>query len=319
MTFWLTAVAIVLSCFAIVFTATSLATAVLTPAFARRVEHYAPHLRAGLLFRWRVLPAGCAVACALGAALPIYLAYEPPDNAQETLARTLIVSALFGGALLAGGAWRAARAWSATSQLMRDWQIRGRQLDEVEAPIPVFAVEESFPTVAVVGFSHPALFIAERVLRECTPDQVRAMVLHECAHVTHGDNLKRFVIRACPDVLRRSGALDRAWSRASEEAADARAVAGNPASAFDLAEALIRVARIAPHTSTLEVASAFYLGGSVESRVRQLVDPDATVRNPFPPFIGLVSCSGAVIIAALVFAGAPAIHQLMEAAVRLLP
>ena len=123
-------------------------------------------------------------------------------DADETFARTLLVDGDGAArALLARGAWRGRRG------LARDaarHARRGRRAaagsTTIDAPIPVFAIEESFPTVAVVGFSRPALFIAERVLRECTADEVRAMVLHECAHVTHRDNLKRFLIRACPDV-----------------------------------------------------------------------------------------------------------------------
>ena len=249
---------------------------------ARRLERNAPEARASLLFRLRLLPGACAALCAFGIALPIFLRYEPVD-ADETFARTLIVTALAGGALLARGAYRAAAALRATGAVMRDWQARGRRLRTLDAPIPVFAIEESFPTVAVVGFSRPALFIAERVLRECSPDEVRAMVLHECAHVTHRDNLKRFFIRACPDVIRRGSALDRAWTSATEEAADARAAGGDPGSALELAQALIHVARLAPGPSRLEVASAFYLGGSIESRIRRLVDPAGSLPNPTRP------------------------------------
>ncbi|HMC77045.1 MAG TPA: hypothetical protein VKH34_07920 [Vicinamibacterales bacterium] len=319
MSFWLTGGAIALSCFALVFTATSLLSAVCSPALFRRIARYAPSTRARLLFQWRMLPAAIGLAWAIGVALPIYLAYEPRDNSDEIMARTLIACALAGGALLIRGTWRAASAWRATTRLMRDWRARGRRLHGFEASIPVFAIEESFPTVAVVGFSRPALFIAERVLRECTPDEVRAMVLHECAHVTHRDNLKRFLIRACPDVLRRDATFDRAWSRATEEAADARAVAANPGFALELAQALIRVARLAPQPSTLELASAFYLGGSIESRVRQLVEPANSLPDPSRPLGCVMALTAVAMFAALVFAGAATIHQVMEAAVRVLP
>jgi hypothetical protein len=321
MTYWLFAAVITLSCFALVATLTSVLIAAAGPAVARRLERYAPESRASLLFHLRVLPGACAVVCAFGIALPIFLRYEPAD-AEETLARTLLVTAMAGGALLARGAFRAVSALRATAAVMRDWQARGRRLWTVDAPIPVFAIEESFPTVAVVGFSRPALFIAERVLRECSPDEVRAMVLHECAHVTHRDNLKRFFIRACPDVLRRGSALDRAWTSASEEAADARAAGGDPGSALELAQALIHVARLAPGRSTLEVASAFYLGGSIESRIRRLIDPAGNLPNPPRPLSRTIVCMmslAALGLAGLIASAAPAIHEFMEVTVRHLP
>ena len=185
--------------------------------------------------------------------------------------------------------------------------------------MPVFAIEESFPTVAVVGFWRPVLFIAERVLRECTADEVRAMVLHECAHVTYRDNLKRLLIRACPDALRPNGPLDRAWSSAAEEAADARAAGTDRAFALELAQALIRVARLAPRVSTLEVVSAFYLGGSIESRVRRLVEPADSLPDPSRPLGCVLACATALFLGGLIVLGAPALHRLMEAAVGSLP
>jgi hypothetical protein len=312
------AVAITLSAFAMVATLTSMLIGLAAPMVARRIARYTPAARAAFLFRLRVLPAAWAVVCAFGVALPIFLYFEPP-NAEERLARTLLLIAALGAALLARGAWRAITVWRATGAVMRGWLARGRRLDAFDAPMPVFAIEESFPTVAVVGFSHPVLFIAERVLRECTADEVRAMVLHECAHVTYRDNLKRFLIRACPDAVRRNSALDRAWTNAAEEAADARAAGGDPAFALDLAQALIRVARLAPRVSTLEVVSAFYLGGSIESRVRRLVEPADSLPDPSRPLGWVMACAAAVALAGLAVFTAADIHQLMEAAVRFLP
>jgi hypothetical protein len=315
------AAAITLSCFAIVATGASILIGLAAPMLARRIARYAPAVRATLLFRLRILPAACALVCAFAVALPIFLYFEPLDSGEE-MARTLVFTAIAGAALLARGAWRAAAGLRATGALLRGWQARGRRLDAIDAfdaPLPVFAIEESFPTVAVVGFSHPALFIAERVLRECSPGEVRAMVQHECAHVTSRDNLKRFLIRACPDVLRRNSVLDRAWTSAAEEAADARAAGGDPASALALAEALVRVARIAPRVSTLEVASAFYLGGSIESRVRRLVEPVHSLPDPSRPLGCVMACAAAAAFAGLAVFTAADIHQLMEAAVRFLP
>ena len=317
--YWLGAALITLSSFAVAATAISLIIGLAAPALTRRFERFSPASRATLLFRLRVLPSTGATVWALGVALPIFLWFEPRDNGDETFARTLFVTATAGVALLLRGAWRALAGWRATGTLVREWQARGRRLHDIDAPIPVFAIEESFPTVALVGFSRPVLFIAERVLRECTTDEVRAMVRHECAHVTHRDNFKRFLMRACPDVLRRGSALDRAWVSAAEQAADAHAAAGNPGFALELAQALIRVARLAPHVTTIDVASAFYLGGSIEARVRQLVEPSASLPDPGRRFGWVTACSLLAVAAGAIVLAAPTIHQLMETAVRSMP
>jgi Peptidase family M48 len=317
--YWLGAALITLSSFSVVATAISLVIGLAAPALARRLERVSPAKRATRLFQLRVLPAACAAVWALGVALPIFLWFEPRDNSDETFARTLFVAAAAGAALLLHGAWRALAGWRATGALIREWQARGRRLHDIDAPMPVFAIDESFPTVALVGFSRPVLFIAERVLRECTAQEVRAIVLHECAHVTHRDNVKRLLMRACPDVLRRGRTIDRAWVSAAEQAADARAAAANPGFALELAQALIRVARLAPRVNTVDLASAFYLGGSIEARVRRLVEPADSLPDPTRPLGCVMACSLLVVFAGAIVLAAPAIHELMEAAVRVLP
>src|SRR5690242_20990294 len=55
--------------------------------------------------------------------------------------------------------------------LFRSWEARGRRLEGFDTPLPVFAIDEQFPTVAVVGVTRPALFVAERVLVERSEEQ----------------------------------------------------------------------------------------------------------------------------------------------------
>src|SRR5205823_5089341 len=136
------------------------------------------------------------------------------------------------------------------------------------------------------------------------------------AHVSARDNLKRLLIRACPDVFGAPCALDRAWTAAAEEAADARAAAERPAARLDLAQALIHVARLAvPEVPAL--VSAFYLGGSIDARVRRLVDlPAEPASAPWPRF---ALPAAVLLFAAVEITVAPALHALMEQAVRFLP
>jgi hypothetical protein len=316
MTYWLLVGATTLSAFALAAVLSSLAVASAGPIVTRHVHGYSPASRALFLFQMRVLPAAVATVAAFGVALPVFVRYERHDT-DEVIARTLLVTAAFGAALIGRGVARAFASWRATHAVMQAWRRRGRALADMTAPIPVYAIDESFPTVAVVGCLRPVLFISERVLRECNADEVRAIVSHECAHVTARDNVKRFFVRACPDVLPSGTAVERAWRIAVEEAADASAATANPACAADLAQALIRVARLAP-MSAPALASTFYSDGSIESRVRLLVElptaPD--LARPFGRV--MIGGLGAAFAFAVVLA-APTLHQVMEAAVRLLP
>lgn len=315
MTYWMLAATIVFSVFAVTVAAASVLVASLAPWAARRLERYSPASRAAVLFRIRMLPAAVASLVAFGIAMPVFFWFEPRDSG-ESVSRTLLVIGIAGASLIVRGAWRAASAWRATRRVLHGWLARGRRIDLFDAPLPVFAIEEPFPTVAVVGVARPALFIAERVLRECSDGEVRALLHHECAHVTERDNLKQFLMRACPDVV--GADLDRAWASAAEEAADAAAVARDPGFALELAQALIRIARLAPAPQTPVLASPFYLGGSIESRVRRLVDA-GDAPEMARPFGAATLCAAVLCAAAAVALTAHDVHQFMEVLVQRLP
>jgi len=320
MTFVLLAATAALASFAIVDAGASAALALAFRLAGARLDRYSPASRAAVLFRLRVLPALMGAICGFGISLPIFVAFEPFDT-DEPVSRTLAAIAGAGLAVLLRAVWRAWAAWRDTARVSREWQRRGRRLDASEigdtTALPVFGIEAAFPTVAVVGMTRPVLFVAERVLAECSTDEIRAMIAHESAHISSRDNVKRFLLRGCPDLFGRCSGLTRAWSAAAEEAADAAAVWTRPGCALDLAQALIRVARLAP-ASVPELASSFYPGGDIERRIRRLVDP---VQAPdVPVVLGLWlfwSAGFAVVAAALVFA--PALHQMMEALVRIVP
>ena len=315
MTFWLITAAVTLGAFATIAAIGSAIVSISATSIARRFEGYSPAACAAGLFRLRLLPGVVAAFGAFAFLLPAFIAYEPRGTTERVPVLAAVLACV-GGALLIRGLWRAIAAWHATRAVVRDWRHRGRRIDIFDTPLPVFAIEESFPTVAVVGVFRPALFIAERVLRECPADEVRAMLHHECAHVAKRDNLKRLIIRACPDFL--GAELDRAWARAAEEAADAAVAAVHPGYAVELAQALIHVARLAPRPEAPALASAFYLGGSIESRVRRLIEPDAAPLA-YPRSRRVIAASVTLASAAAALAIAPAIHRAVEVLVNALP
>jgi beta-lactamase regulating signal transducer with metallopeptidase domain len=182
--------------------------------------------------------------------------------------------------------------------------------------VAVYAIDVPYPIVAVAGVVRPAVFIAERLLAECSSGEVRAMIGHETSHIRTFDNARRFVLCACPDLFGDRSRLTRAWKDAAEEAAD-EDVARTPAHALDLAQALIRVARLAPACAPA-LASAFYAGAGIDGRVRRLVTRPVYDAVPVVLRGWALGIAAAVLAAAFVLS-APVIHQLMEAAVRLVP
>ena len=315
MTYAALAMAAALSSFAVAAIVLSMCTALVSKRAERGSERYAPHVRAGLLFRLRVLPGLGAAIFGFAVALPTFVAFEPYDT-DEPLPRAMIVLALFGAWLLARAAWRGYAAWRATAQVAAEWKSAARELPDLDGRVQVYAVDVPYPLVAVVGIARPALFIAERVLTECTVGELQAMIAHETSHIRTLDNARRFALRVCPDLLGDESALTCGWKDAAEEAADAD-VARTPPRALDLAQALIRVARLTP-PSTPALASAFYTGASVEARIRRLINPPAYAAVPMV-LRGWVLAVAAVVLTGAFVLGAPVIHQLMEAAVRLVP
>jgi len=312
--YWILAAVSALSAFALFALAGSLVARAAAALLARSNARRAPAPRARLLFNLRMLPGVCAVLVAFGIALPIFLWFEDAGT-TESVSRTLGVLSFAGAGLLLRASWRAAAAWQSTARVLDDWRRRGRALDGLDAPLPAYAIDDPFPIVAVVGVLRPRLFVAERVLRECAPDEVAAMIAHECAHVSARDNLKRLLIRACPGLFG-VARLDRVWGAAAEEAADARAAGFDATARLNLAEALIHVARLAvPQVPPL--ASAFYLGGSIDDRVRRLIEPPVNVEAP--RWTRVVFPGALALFAAAIVLVAPALHALMEQAVRLLP
>jgi beta-lactamase regulating signal transducer with metallopeptidase domain len=316
MSYWRMIALVTLSAVTLIAAITSIAVSLLARAFERRLERRAPASRATALFWLRVLPAAAGVLGGFGVVLPLFMWFEPRET-HERVAMTLALAATAGMTLLARAAWRSAGALRATRTLSREWQRGGRHLTEFDAPLPVFAISAAFPTVAVVGFRRPILFIAEQVLRDCSQDEIRAMISHECAHVDAGDNVKRLLLRACPDLSARGRSLESAWERACEEAADAAAANRAPALALPLAQALIRVARLATPFVAAPV-STFHQGGSVETRVRRLLEP--TAPSGSTTFRGRVLLVLAAAVAVFVLVTtAPSIHQVMETTLAWLP
>src|SRR6185437_4137342 len=202
MTYLALAIVATFGSFAVVAVCASLALRLTGDAVARRLDRYSAGSRAGVLFSLRLLPGVTAIVGAFFIALPIFVVFEPLDT-DEPLSRLLLLAAAAGIVLAASGAWRAFAAWRATRRTSREWLRRSRPLPDLDAPFPAYAIDDPRPLVAIVGFWQPRLFVAEGVLATCSAEEVRAIVAHECMHVLAHDNIRRFALRMCPDLVGR--------------------------------------------------------------------------------------------------------------------
>ncbi len=139
----------------------------------------------------------------------------------------------------------------------------------------IWLIESAYPVAAVTGLFRTRLLISTRIVSECTPRELEAVIRHEAAHVRRRDNLVRAAMRYLPDpmlLLNAGRELQTGWAAAAEEAADDEAAGPRVEARTELAAALVRVARMAegPPPQWMP-ALAFYEGTNLENRVRRLL------------------------------------------------
>ena len=230
--------------------------------------------RARALFALRLFPSAASLFALFALFVPAYLAHEPRGSG-ETVGLPLLALALLGCLVLVSAALRGLRAGNETRRLAQAWAEDAEPLDLAVAGMPAYRIAHPFPVVAVLGVRHPRLYVAGQVLSSLGDSELHAVLEHERAHVAARDNLRHWLLRSCPDVLAWTPAgrrLDRAWLAAAEEAADERAARGKPEAALALAEALLRVARLAPAACSAPLPElALHNGDDLARRVRRLV------------------------------------------------
>jgi Zn-dependent protease with chaperone function len=312
----------------------SLGLAAAAPLLRRPLQSCSARTRAQIFFSLRVGPAVLALLSVGLFLVPSYVGYEPYGTSEivsKKLAGLAILSAL--GVTFALS--RAFRSWFATRQLLREWSSSAVLIQIPGTNIPTFRFANSFPVIAVVGAFSPRLFIAERVLKTLSPEELSAAIAHEGGHLHAHDNFKRSILRACRDALMIvpcGRSLDRAWAEAAECAADEHAAHQSPEAALNLASALVKIAKMVPPGARAAVPVAAFLVGveetrGVKARVRRLLEiasngcahrtPDRAVFRT----LATGSLSGLLLLAAIT-ATHPivlaTVHSAIEQAVRIL-
>jgi peptidase M48-like protein len=236
-------------------------------------------LRAEILFTLRITAPAIAIVAVAAIFVPAFITHEPYATGEVIsmkLAALAILSATGVGLAIA----RAVRSWIATRSLLRDWLVSAKPIEVTGVNKPAFSFPHAFPIIAVVGTFRPRLFIAERVLKSLTEEELAAAIAHECGHLDARDNLKRSVLRICRDALMLvpcGRSVDRAWSEAAECAADEYAAQQSAQKALNLASALVKIAKMIPVKSQAAMPLAVFLvgveeGRGIKARVSRLLD-----------------------------------------------
>jgi beta-lactamase regulating signal transducer with metallopeptidase domain len=265
-------IVVALSTFAVVNIVASL-----TLLFAWRPPAGTATVRSRVWFQGRMIPATLSVL-ATAIAVSGFLRYEPREGLED-MSFLLVVFAAMTVAIWVIASVRLIRTALSARRAMRKWMPAATPIELRGIAARAFVVNTAFPIVAVVGLFRPRLLVARAVLDECSESEMRAILAHESWHLVRGDNFRRVLLSAAPDVLSwlpRALWFSEEWQLASEEAADDAAARRGPAGRVQLAQALVRVARLAGASdrdlTTMLPASALYRGDSIEHRVRRILD-----------------------------------------------
>lgn len=181
------------------------------------------------------------------------------------------------------------------------------------------------PPLFVAGVFRPQIVVTPEALSTLSADELAVALRHEGAHCAARENLKRLLFCLAPGLfpgLSGFTALERAWARFAEWAADDVATANEPAHAALLAMALVRVSRQARTTiPSLILASLLPDPRDLAARVDRLLRPPAVRPEPscWRSLRFLVETISVCVFSALLLVYTPvllAVHELLERVIR---
>jgi hypothetical protein len=301
-------VCLCLASFFLVHLAFGLVVRSLAPVAIRFAGRLRAQSAARLLLALRLGPAAVALLAVGGFCIPSYLSLEDEGGA-EFVGFTCLAAALLGAAIWIISWARSLRAAYRSHLYVRQCRRAGL----------FWIAEGAAPFLGIAGIVHPKLIMSQSVVDALDGDQLAAAIQHERAHQSSGDNFKRLLMLLAPDPLpfvRGFAAVERAWLRFTEWAADDRAVSQDASCSLSLAEALVRVARLgsAAHASPL---MSHFVAASVDIslRVERLLSPSINVVAGKPSRIvvgGAVAAIPAVVLLMAQSATLRAVHGLLE-------
>lgn len=317
-----------LACFFLVHLALGAMVACAASRCVALADRMKPRNAARFLLVLRLFPACGALLAVIAICVPSYLWFEP-KGASEDIGAACLAAALLAILICGISIARGASAVVASRRFIRDCQRAGEKI--LIAGEPAWVVNRPGRIIALAGIFRPEVLISRDVIsrdvisRDSTPaldaEGLDAVLRHERAHAESHDNLKRLALLLAPDVLpflhRGFAAIEHAWAKFAEWAADDYAAMGDPQRSMSLAAALVRVARIPAGAPTPAVLTPF-IDGDFSARVDRLLNGAAPVDLKWSPsFSTSAIWATACIAAAIAFlllrpAALLSAHELLE-------
>jgi Zn-dependent protease with chaperone function len=266
--FALRGIAVSFSVFVMVYCSMSLAVLLCWRALRLRSEKYPVRRTADLLFGLRMLPLITAGLITAAFTVPSFLLLEP-RAINEPLGDIPLLLGTCGAVLSLVGIWNAGLAMRRASRAIASW-TREAQPVEPCAPVPVLRIFRAVPAMTAAGIIRPRVLLSGVAEFLLTTNELQTALNHEIAHVRRRDNLKKLMLRfvAFPGMA----ALESAWLETTEMAADDAAVS-NAGEALDLAAALLKLSRLTPVVSAVELTAALVHSPAsvMNARVERLI------------------------------------------------
>jgi beta-lactamase regulating signal transducer with metallopeptidase domain len=280
----------------------------IAPAAIRRAATIRPRDAARWLLTLRLLPAAFATLVVAALCVPSYLRFEP-RVAGEEVGIACVFAAILGAAIGAAGIYQALGALVRSRRYLR-------RCGGVESSVEgekVWIVRHS-AGLALAGIVHPRLLISEPAWNDLPGDQLALALRHERAHRVSRDNMKRLLLLLAPAIFPRLRALESAWARCSEWAADDQAAEGDANRSLALAAALVRVARLQSGIAMPPlVTSLVEADEDLSLRVERLLHPaPLNEANLRPAAIAVSGVALLIAASAMNPAWLRLVHQLLE-------
>lgn len=290
-----------------------------------RLDALAARGRERILYCVQIAPPLLAAFLAIAVCLPAYLHGETNRESESVSGFCLLVAAAiavwFGVAFLRG-----LRVTLRTVRFARACRRSGQAISH-DCPIPVLAVPDPGPPIALIGFLRPTILVSHHLLRAPIPfanGTLDLALAHELSHAAQGDNWKlltlTFLPRLGPGPWK--DPWMQPWQVAADCAADEDAVHGDPARSLLLAEALIVAARMAnslqtsrmPYIATALTSADAALGVRIDRLLgpgtHQVADRHAVARPA--GLLLLLALAALTLLAAAACSLSPWIYALSE-------